>query len=66
MFILFFKFLFIKLLKFYFFVHTKGVDSPDQESPSILSIDWTPNVLPISKIGELKITFEYGHIHSHL
>ncbi|CAH1404334.1 unnamed protein product [Nezara viridula] len=43
-----------------------GVDSPDQESPSILSINWTPNVLPISKIGELKITFEYGHIHGHL
>ncbi|XP_073970212.1 uncharacterized protein C2orf42 homolog isoform X2 [Rhodnius prolixus] len=38
-----------------------GKTKPDQDVPSVLSIDWTPNVLPISKIGELKITFEYGH-----
>ncbi|XP_014260214.1 uncharacterized protein C2orf42 homolog isoform X2 [Cimex lectularius] len=38
-----------------------GNMSPDQSEPSILSIDWTPNVLPLSKIGELKITLEYGH-----
>lgn len=36
-----------------------GTLSSAQESPSILSINWIPNLLPISKIGELKITFEY-------
>ncbi|KAK9502065.1 hypothetical protein O3M35_012668 [Rhynocoris fuscipes] len=38
-----------------------GKTEPDQIVPSILSIEWTPNVLPLSKTGELKITFEYGH-----
>ncbi|KAF6209602.1 hypothetical protein GE061_015350 [Apolygus lucorum] len=38
-----------------------GNTSPDQTSPYVLSIDWTPNVLPLSKVGELKIAFEYGH-----
>ena len=42
------------------------MDSPDQESPYFLTIDWTPNILPISMLGELKITFEYGHIHGPL
>ncbi|KAL1137657.1 hypothetical protein AAG570_009353 [Ranatra chinensis] len=41
-----------------------GKTSAEQTTPSLLSIDWTPNVLPISKIGELKITFEFGHTHS--
>jgi hypothetical protein len=24
-------------------------------------IEWTPNIMPIMKMGELKLTFKFGH-----
>ncbi|KAA0194026.1 hypothetical protein HAZT_HAZT006933 [Hyalella azteca] len=32
--------------------------------PSPFVIEWIPDVLPLSKIGELRIKFEYEHIHN--
>lgn len=33
----------------------------DQVEPTPFIIEWIPDILPLSKIGELKIKFEYGH-----
>uniref|UniRef100_A0A1B6EFH2 SWIM-type domain-containing protein n=1 Tax=Clastoptera arizonana TaxID=38151 RepID=A0A1B6EFH2_9HEMI len=38
-----------------------GRTTPDQKTPTPLIIEWIPDILPVSKVGELKITFEYGH-----
>ncbi|KAK9395331.1 putative protein C2orf42 like [Crotalus adamanteus] len=38
-----------------------GNTSPDQKEPTPFIIEWIPNILPQSKIGELRIKFEYGH-----
>ncbi|KAK7870501.1 hypothetical protein R5R35_002907 [Gryllus longicercus] len=38
-----------------------GNTSPDQVEPTPFLIEWIPDILPRSKIGELKIRFEFGH-----
>ncbi|XP_077992498.1 uncharacterized protein C2orf42-like [Glandiceps talaboti] len=38
-----------------------GNTSPDQKEPTPFIIEWIPDILPKSKIGELRIKFEYGH-----
>lgn len=38
-----------------------GHTTPDQQNPTPLIIEWVPDVLPFSRVGELKITFEFGH-----
>lgn len=38
-----------------------GNTSPDQKEPTPFVIEWIPDILPQSKIGELRIKFEYGH-----
>ncbi|XP_063301660.1 uncharacterized protein C2orf42 homolog isoform X2 [Pelobates fuscus] len=38
-----------------------GNTSPDQKEPIAFTIEWIPDILPLSKIGELRIKFEYGH-----
>ncbi|XP_070621338.1 LOW QUALITY PROTEIN: uncharacterized protein C2orf42 homolog [Erythrolamprus reginae] len=38
-----------------------GHTSPDQKEPTPFIIEWIPDILPQSKIGELRIKFEYGH-----
>ena len=38
-----------------------GNTSPDQTDPTPFIIEWIPDILPKSHIGELRIKFEYGH-----
>ncbi|KAJ9580223.1 hypothetical protein L9F63_004123, partial [Diploptera punctata] len=38
-----------------------GNMSPDQQDPTPFFIEWIPDILPCSKIGELRIRFEFGH-----
>ncbi|XP_041442881.1 uncharacterized protein C2orf42 homolog isoform X3 [Xenopus laevis] len=38
-----------------------GNTTPDQKEPTPFTIEWIPDILPVSKIGELRIKFEYGH-----
>ncbi|XP_002735818.1 uncharacterized protein C2orf42-like [Saccoglossus kowalevskii] len=38
-----------------------GNTAPDQKEPTPFVIEWIPDILPKSKIGELRIKFEYGH-----
>lgn len=38
-----------------------GNTSPDQKEPTPFTIEWIPDILPLSKIGELRVKFEYGH-----
>ncbi|KAM4746933.1 uncharacterized protein C2orf42 homolog isoform 1-T2 [Rhinophrynus dorsalis] len=38
-----------------------GNTTPDQKEPTPFTIEWIPDILPLSKIGELRIKFEYGH-----
>ncbi|XP_063788160.1 uncharacterized protein C2orf42 homolog [Pseudophryne corroboree] len=38
-----------------------GNTSPEQKEPTPFTIEWIPDILPLSKIGELRIKFEYGH-----
>lgn len=38
-----------------------GNTSPNQVEPTPFLIEWIPDILPLSKIGELRIIFEYGH-----
>lgn len=33
----------------------------NQVEPTPFIIEWIPDVLPITKVGELRIRFEYGH-----
>lgn len=39
-----------------------GNTSPNQIEPTPFLIEWIPDILPISKIGELRIRFEFGHV----
>ncbi|XP_050528378.1 uncharacterized protein C2orf42 homolog isoform X2 [Daktulosphaira vitifoliae] len=39
-----------------------GVISLQQDEPIPFIIDWIPDVLPVSQIGELRLTFKYGHM----
>ena len=32
--------------------------------PTPFIIEWTPNMLPLSKMGELRLKYEYEHIHN--
>lgn len=38
-----------------------GNTSVDQKDPTPFIIEWIPDILPKSHIGELRIKFEYGH-----
>lgn len=38
-----------------------GNTSADQKEPTPFIIEWIPDILPKSRIGELRIKFEYGH-----
>nr|CAD7443742.1 unnamed protein product [Timema bartmani] len=38
-----------------------GNTAPDQVDPTPFLIEWIPDILPCSKIGELRIRFEFGH-----
>lgn len=38
-----------------------GNTSRNQIDPTPFVIEWIPDILPVSKIGELRIRFEYGH-----
>uniref|UniRef100_A0A8C6ZI15 Putative treble-clef zinc-finger domain-containing protein n=1 Tax=Nothoprocta perdicaria TaxID=30464 RepID=A0A8C6ZI15_NOTPE len=38
-----------------------GNTSPTQKEPTPFVIEWIPDILPQSRIGELRIRFEYGH-----
>ncbi|KAH0623035.1 hypothetical protein JD844_030933 [Phrynosoma platyrhinos] len=44
-----------------FIQNRDGNTSPDQKEPTPFIIEWIPDILPYSKIGELRIKFEYGH-----
>ncbi|XP_063977907.1 uncharacterized protein C2orf42 homolog [Diachasmimorpha longicaudata] len=41
-----------------------GNTCPDQVEPTPFLIEWIPDILPISKIGELRLRFEFGHVKS--
>ncbi|XP_028654599.1 uncharacterized protein C2orf42 homolog isoform X1 [Erpetoichthys calabaricus] len=41
-----------------------GNTTPDQKDPTPFVIEWIPDILPQSKIGELRLRFEYGHLHN--
>ncbi|CAH1783819.1 unnamed protein product [Owenia fusiformis] len=38
-----------------------GMTAPDQTEATPFIIEWIPDILPKSRIGELRIKFEYGH-----
>lgn len=38
-----------------------GNTSPDQLEPTPFIIEWIPDVLPLSKVGELQLQFKFGH-----
>ncbi|XP_038070953.1 LOW QUALITY PROTEIN: uncharacterized protein C2orf42-like [Patiria miniata] len=38
-----------------------GHTTPDMTEPTPFIIEWIPDILPITHIGELRIKFEYGH-----
>ncbi|PVD30302.1 hypothetical protein C0Q70_09566 [Pomacea canaliculata] len=38
-----------------------GTTTPDQKEPTPFIIEWIPDILPKSHIGELRIKLEYGH-----
>lgn len=39
-----------------------GITMRDQITPTPFIIEWMPDVLPISHVGELRLVFEYGHL----
>ncbi|XP_030004685.1 uncharacterized protein C2orf42 homolog isoform X2 [Sphaeramia orbicularis] len=41
-----------------------GPGSADQKDASPFVIEWIPDVLPLSRVGELRISFEFGHQQS--
>ncbi|CAL8277156.1 unnamed protein product [Merluccius merluccius] len=41
-----------------------GTWAVDQKEPTPFVIEWTPDVLPRSRVGELRIGFEFGHQQS--
>jgi len=41
-----------------------GTWAVDQKEPTPFIIEWTPDVLPRSRVGELRIAFEFGHQQS--
>lgn len=51
--------IFVKLYSYKFFF--LGYTSPNQREPTPFVIEWIPDLLPVSKIGELRIKFEFDH-----
>ncbi|XP_071531448.1 uncharacterized protein C2orf42 isoform X2 [Panulirus ornatus] len=41
-----------------------GTVSPGQKEPTPFIIEWIPDILPQSFIGELRIKFEFDHLHN--
>lgn len=41
-----------------------GTMSPGQKEPTPFIIEWIPDILPQSLIGELRIKFEFDHLHN--
>lgn len=41
-----------------------GTPSPGQKEPTPFIIEWIPDILPLSLIGELRIKFEFDHLHN--
>lgn len=54
------KNVFVNVINFLFYF--TGNTSPNQVEPTPFLIEWIPDILPISKIGELRIRFEFGHV----
>ena len=46
---------------FLFSSSVAGNTTADQKEPTPFIIEWIPDILPKSRIGELRIKFEYGH-----
>ncbi|XP_035246679.1 uncharacterized protein C2orf42 homolog isoform X2 [Anguilla anguilla] len=42
-----------------------GPSSSEQKEATPFVIEWIPDILPRSRVGELRIRFEYGHQHGH-
>ncbi|KAM6984936.1 uncharacterized protein C2orf42 homolog [Aplochiton taeniatus] len=40
-----------------------GTFTADQEEPTPFVLEWIPDILPRSRVGELRIGFEFGHQH---
>ncbi|KAI1905136.1 hypothetical protein AGOR_G00013020 [Albula goreensis] len=40
-----------------------GTSTSEQKEPTPFVIEWIPDILPRSRVGELRIRFEYGHQH---
>ncbi|XP_076140474.1 uncharacterized protein C2orf42 homolog isoform X2 [Alosa pseudoharengus] len=38
-----------------------GICTPGQKEPTPFVIEWIPDILPRSRVGELRLRFEYGH-----
>ncbi|XP_036385515.1 uncharacterized protein C2orf42 homolog [Megalops cyprinoides] len=38
-----------------------GTSTSEQKEPTPFVIEWIPDILPRSRVGELRIRFEYGH-----
>ncbi|XP_063031376.1 uncharacterized protein C2orf42 homolog [Melospiza melodia melodia] len=38
-----------------------GHTSPTQKEPTPFTIEWIPDILPRSRLGELRLKFQYGH-----
>uniref|UniRef100_A0A8U7P1B7 Uncharacterized protein n=1 Tax=Corvus moneduloides TaxID=1196302 RepID=A0A8U7P1B7_CORMO len=38
-----------------------GHTSPTQKEPTPFTIEWIPDILPRSRLGELRLNFQYGH-----
>ncbi|XP_028829363.1 uncharacterized protein C2orf42 homolog isoform X2 [Denticeps clupeoides] len=38
-----------------------GMFAPGQKEPTPFVIEWIPDILPVSRVGELRLRFEYGH-----
>ncbi|XP_063597562.1 uncharacterized protein C2orf42-like [Penaeus indicus] len=41
-----------------------GTTAPGQKEPTPFIIEWIPDILPKSLIGELRIKFEFDHLHN--
>ncbi|XP_059488653.1 uncharacterized protein C2orf42 homolog [Neocloeon triangulifer] len=38
-----------------------GLTAPEQKNPTPFVIEWIPDVFPRTKVGEMSLTFEFGH-----
>lgn len=56
------KYLYFYLIYTFVLFTLLGNTSPNQVEPTPFLIEWIPDILPISKIGELRIRFEFGHV----